>query len=196
MTASGWLDQASGRLMLSLLSASVKETRNILEHWVTFGSVATSFELLVEPSQIVSLEQCSSVVRTAATLKLLDIAGLSDAFKGQSGRLHWNWLFWLGNCVESSWTSSRNLWQGTWLQIRHCPYYLKILNKTNNPIKKQLSHKIFLSTKMLPIENNNKLPPLVILGQKTFDWFGNTFSVQKQKILLIFVSKGQRVKRV
>jgi hypothetical protein len=37
---------------------------------------------------------------------------------------------------------------------------------------------------------------LAILGQKTLDWFGNTFPIQKQKILPLFVSKGQRINRV
>jgi hypothetical protein len=37
---------------------------------------------------------------------------------------------------------------------------------------------------------------LAILGQKTLDRFGNTFPVQKQKILPLFVSKGQRVNKV
>jgi hypothetical protein len=38
---------------------------------------------------------------------------------------------------------------------------------------------------------------LAILEQKTLDQFGNTFPVQKQeKILPIFVTKGQRVNRV
>jgi hypothetical protein len=34
---------------------------------------------------------------------------------------------------------------------------------------------------------------LVILGQNSLDWFKNTILVQKVKIVLIFVSKGQRV---
>jgi hypothetical protein len=34
---------------------------------------------------------------------------------------------------------------------------------------------------------------LAILGQKTLDRFGNTFPVQKQKILHLFITKGQRV---
>jgi hypothetical protein len=34
------------------------------------------------------------------------------------------------------------------------------------------------------------------MGQKTLDQFENAFLVQKQKILHIFISKGQRVNRV
>jgi hypothetical protein len=52
----GQLDRASRRSMLSLLSGSVKETQNILEHWVVSGRVATSSERLAEPFQIVSSE--------------------------------------------------------------------------------------------------------------------------------------------
>jgi hypothetical protein len=37
--------------------------------------------------------------------------------------------------------------------------------------------------------------PLAILGQKSFDRFGNTFPVQKLKLLTLFVTKGQRVKQ-
>jgi hypothetical protein len=37
---------------------------------------------------------------------------------------------------------------------------------------------------------------LAILGQKSLDRFGNTFPVQKEKILPFFVSKGQRINRV
>jgi hypothetical protein len=47
---------ASGRSTMSLFSASVKETRNILEHWVVSGRVATASGHLIEPSQIVSSE--------------------------------------------------------------------------------------------------------------------------------------------
>jgi hypothetical protein len=36
---------------------------------------------------------------------------------------------------------------------------------------------------------------LAILGQKSLDWFGNTFPVQNQKLLPLFVTKGQRVKQ-
>jgi hypothetical protein len=42
--------------MLSLLSASIKETRNILEYWLALGHVATLSGRLVEPSQLVSFE--------------------------------------------------------------------------------------------------------------------------------------------
>jgi hypothetical protein len=35
--------------------------------------------------------------------------------------------------------------------MRHCPYYLKTLNGTDNPVKKQPLHKVFLLTRMLPI---------------------------------------------
>jgi hypothetical protein len=47
---------ASGRSRLSLISASEKETRNILEHWVASERVTTSSGRLAEPSQIVSSE--------------------------------------------------------------------------------------------------------------------------------------------
>jgi hypothetical protein len=30
----------------------------------------------------------------------------------------------------------RNLWLYTWHEMRHCPYYLKTLNRSDNPIKK------------------------------------------------------------
>jgi hypothetical protein len=53
----------------------------------------------------------------AARLKLLNTAGRLEAIKGPSGQLHRNRLFWLKNCMESSWTSSRNLWLVTWLEI-------------------------------------------------------------------------------
>jgi hypothetical protein len=46
----------SGQSSLSLLSASVKETQNILERWVASGRVATSSERLAETFQIVSIE--------------------------------------------------------------------------------------------------------------------------------------------
>jgi hypothetical protein len=36
---------------------------------------------------------------------------------------------------------------------------------------------------------------LAILGQKSLDQFGNTFSVQKLKLLPLVVTKGQRVKQ-
>jgi hypothetical protein len=45
----------------------------------------------------------------------------------------------------------RNLWPYTWHEMRHCPYYLKTLNRTDNPVKKQPLHKVFLSIRMLPI---------------------------------------------
>jgi len=37
---------------------------------------------------------------------------------------------------------------------------------------------------------------LAILGQKSLDRFGNTFPVQNEKLLPLFVTKGQRVNRV
>jgi len=49
------------------------------------------------------------------------------------------------------WHLLRNLWPYTWHEMRHCPYYLKTLNRTDNPVKKQPLHKVFLSTRMLPI---------------------------------------------
>jgi hypothetical protein len=36
---------------------------------------------------------------------------------------------------------------------------------------------------------------LAILGQKSLDQFGNTFPDQTQKLLPLFVTKGQRVKQ-
>jgi hypothetical protein len=38
-------------------------------------------------------------------------------------------------------------------------------------------------------------PTLAIMGQNSLDWFGNTFPVQTQKLLPLFVTKGQRVKQ-
>jgi hypothetical protein len=35
--------------------------------------------------------------------------------------------------------------------MRHCPYKMKTLKRIENPIKKQPLHKVFLSTRMLPI---------------------------------------------
>jgi hypothetical protein len=34
--------------------------------------------------------------------------------------------------------------------MRHCPYYMKTLNRIDIPVKKQHLHKVFLSTRMLP----------------------------------------------
>jgi hypothetical protein len=77
--------------------------------------------------------------------KLLDTTLRPSAFKGPSRRLHRNRLFWLGNCMESSWTSSKKLWPYTWHEMRQCSYYLKTLNRTDNHVKKQPLHKVFLS---------------------------------------------------
>jgi hypothetical protein len=33
----------------------------------------------------------------------------------------------------------------------HYPYYLKTLNRIDNPVKKQQLHKVFLSTRILAI---------------------------------------------
>jgi len=143
------LDRASGRFSLSLLSASVKETQIILKHWVASRYVTTSFGRLAETSQIVSTEIQLHVklgvawprVQTATKLKLLDTEGRPDAFKGLSRQLHRNRLFWHGNCMESSWTSSRNLWPVTWLEIKtvHITWKLwkepTILLKRNRYIK-------------------------------------------------------------
>jgi len=106
---------------------------------------------LAEPSQIVSseiqlcveLEVAWPRVRTAATLKLLDIEGCPDTFKGPSGQLHRNQLFWLDNCMESSWASSRNLLLDRRHEMRHCPYYLKTQKKTEILLKSNRYIKCF-----------------------------------------------------
>jgi hypothetical protein len=38
-----------------------------------------------------------------------------------------------------------------WHEMRHCPYYLKTLSRTDKPVKRQPLHIVFLSTRMLPI---------------------------------------------
>jgi hypothetical protein len=53
---SGRLDRESKRSTLSLLSAFVKETWNIMEHWVASGRAAKLSGRLAEPSQLVSSE--------------------------------------------------------------------------------------------------------------------------------------------
>jgi len=37
----------------------------------------------------------------------------------------------------------RNLWPYRWHEMRDCPYYLKTLNRIENPVKKQPLHKVF-----------------------------------------------------
>jgi hypothetical protein len=51
---SGRLGRASRWSLLSLISSSVKETQNILEHWVASGHVAMLSGRLAKTSQIVS----------------------------------------------------------------------------------------------------------------------------------------------
>jgi hypothetical protein len=90
--------------------------------WTASGCVTTSFRRLAETSQIVSTSEIQLLVEfwksltyhpdgvalTSGRLQinLPDTVGRPDAFKGSFGRLHRNRLFWLENCMESSWTSS------------------------------------------------------------------------------------------
>jgi hypothetical protein len=116
MSTSRRLSRASERSLLYLLFTLIKETWNILECYTASRRVATSSGCLAETFQIVSTEmqlcvelekldlasrRCYPDVQMSASLKLLDIAGRLDAFKGQSERLHRNRLADLEFCIES-----------------------------------------------------------------------------------------------
>jgi hypothetical protein len=89
----------------------------------------------------------------------------------------------------------RNLWPNTWHEMRHCPYYLKTSNRTDNPVKSNRYIKCFCQPGCCEYK---------ILTNSSFGHSGtkNTWPVwkyipgPKQKILPLFVSKGQRVNRV
>jgi len=95
--------------------------------------------------------RCCSVVRTSSTFICKTLWGVRTNSKacpdGCTGT----------DCsdLEIAWNLHghlfRNLWPYTWHEMRHCPYYLKTLGRTDNPVKKQRLHKVFLSTRMLPI---------------------------------------------
>jgi len=114
-SASRRLGRASEWSSLYLLFVLVKETWNILECWTSSGSVATSSRRLVESSQIVStaeIQLCVEIGEAWPSVRTV-LLWHTDVFNakayrhcGESRRLHRNQLFWLGNCMESSWTSS------------------------------------------------------------------------------------------
>jgi len=185
------LDQEFGWSSLSLLSASVKETRKILGCRVASEHVATLFGHLVETSQIVSTEfQLRVKLEVAWPSVRTVLLGHPDSCNakayrhwGASGRLQRPFrtvaqelAVLIGNCMESSWTSSRTLWptDGMKWDIAYITWRIWIepiiLLKSNRYIKcfcqlECCQYKILTH------------PHLTILGQKTLDRFGNTLPV-------------------
>jgi hypothetical protein len=70
---------------------------------------------------------------------------------------------------------------------------LETLLNSGIPVEKHHYNEMILSNRMWPI-TNQQTPSLAILGQKITWPVKNTIPVQKQKLLPLFVIKGQKVK--
>jgi hypothetical protein len=144
------------------------EVRNILKSWTASGRVATSSGCLAETSQTVSTVEIQLRIEIGEAWPSIRTVLLwrPDVFNAEASR-HYGASGRLSKAcpdgctgtgcsdLEIAWNLHRHLLRNLWPYIchemRHCPYYLKTLNRTDNHVKKQPLHKVFLSTRILPI---------------------------------------------
>lgn len=143
--------------LLDIVRTCYQVVRTSCRDWTSSGSVALSSRRIAETSQTMSTSENKLLVEYWLTEG-------PDGVALTSGRLQCFICKTLrgvrtpskarpDGCTGTGWSDLkiawnlhgyllRNLWPYTWHEMGHCPYYLNTLNRTDNPVKKQLLHKV------------------------------------------------------